>query len=154
MALAFITDKEEFKPGLIIFRRGDVRHSNFYCRIKLLKANRYKTVALDTTDFEPPASWPSIKMLKSAFCSYITIPCSLARSGKLQRIIASCILWAAHGLPRPQATLPSFIALGTARWHKIRVAYGQAAAALDAAGQTGDQELANDVRGFSTSVRA
>ena len=39
--MAFITDKEELKPGLIIFRRGDVAHSNFYCRIKLPKADRY-----------------------------------------------------------------------------------------------------------------
>jgi integrase len=50
MAMAFITDKEELKPGLIIFRRGDVAHSNFYCRIKLPKADRYKTIALGTTD--------------------------------------------------------------------------------------------------------
>ena len=48
--MAFITDKEELKPGLIIFRRGDVAHSNFYCRIKLPKADRYKTIALGTTD--------------------------------------------------------------------------------------------------------
>ncbi len=33
--MAFIADKEELKPGLIIFRRGDVAHSHFYCRIKL-----------------------------------------------------------------------------------------------------------------------
>jgi hypothetical protein len=46
MAMAFIADKEELKPGLIIFRRGDVAHSHFYCRIKLPKADRYKTIAL------------------------------------------------------------------------------------------------------------
>jgi hypothetical protein len=48
--LAFITDNEQLKPGLIIFRRGDVAHSNFYCRIKLPKADRYKTIALGTND--------------------------------------------------------------------------------------------------------
>ena len=48
--MALITDKEELKPGLIIFRRGNVTHSNFYCRIKLPKADRYKTIALGTTD--------------------------------------------------------------------------------------------------------
>src|SRR5690606_3886621 len=49
-AMAFITDKEELKSGLIIFRRGDVAHRNFYCRIKLPKDDRYKTIALRTPD--------------------------------------------------------------------------------------------------------
>ena len=85
--MAFITDKEELKPGLIIFRRGDVAHSNFYCRIKLPKADRYKTIALALPICAPPASWPSIKMLKSAFCSSMTIPCSIALFGKSRRNI-------------------------------------------------------------------
>jgi integrase len=38
------------KSGLIIFRRGDVAHRNFYCRIKLPKEDRYKTIALGTAD--------------------------------------------------------------------------------------------------------
>lgn len=50
IAMAFITDKEKLKSGLIIFRRGDVAHSNFYCRIKLPKEDRYKTIALGTAD--------------------------------------------------------------------------------------------------------
>jgi hypothetical protein len=33
--VAFITDKEELKPGLILFRRTDVAHDNWYCRVKL-----------------------------------------------------------------------------------------------------------------------
>lgn len=48
--MAFVTDKEELKPGLIIFRRADVAHRNYYCRIKLPKADRYKTVSLKTSD--------------------------------------------------------------------------------------------------------
>jgi integrase len=48
--MTFIIDKEELKPGLIIFRRGDVEHKNWYCRIKLPKADRYKTVSLKTSD--------------------------------------------------------------------------------------------------------
>lgn len=48
--MAFIIDKEELKPGLIIFRRGDVEHKNFYCRIKLPKADRYKTISLKTSN--------------------------------------------------------------------------------------------------------
>lgn len=48
--MTFITDKEQLKSGLIIFRRGDVVHRNFYCRIKLPKEDRYKTIALQTAD--------------------------------------------------------------------------------------------------------
>ena len=48
--MAFVTDKEELRPGLIIFRRGDVKHRNWYCRVKLPKADRYKTAALNTCD--------------------------------------------------------------------------------------------------------
>jgi len=50
--MSFIIDKEEIKPGLIIFRRGDVDHRNYYCRIKLPKADRYKTVSLKTAILE------------------------------------------------------------------------------------------------------
>lgn len=50
--MAFIIDKEELKPGLIIFRRGDVSHRNWYCRIKLPKADRYKTYSLKTSTIE------------------------------------------------------------------------------------------------------
>lgn len=46
--MAFVTDKEVLKPGLIIFRRADVDHRNWYCRVKLPKADRYKTVSLKT----------------------------------------------------------------------------------------------------------
>ena len=48
--MAFVTDKEELKPGLIIFRRGDVEHRMWYCRMKMPRADRYKTVSLKTTD--------------------------------------------------------------------------------------------------------
>lgn len=48
--MAFVTDKEELKPGLIIFRRADVDHRNWYCRVKLPKVDRYKTVSLKTSD--------------------------------------------------------------------------------------------------------
>lgn len=48
--MAFITDKEELKPGLIIFRRADVDHRNWYSRSKVPGADRYKTVSLKTAD--------------------------------------------------------------------------------------------------------
>ena len=33
----FIIDKEVLKPGLILFRRSDVQHRNWYCRVKVPK---------------------------------------------------------------------------------------------------------------------
>src|SRR5579863_53046 len=48
--MTFLTDKEELKPGLVIFRRADVRHRNWYCRIKVPKPDRYKTLSLKTAD--------------------------------------------------------------------------------------------------------
>jgi integrase len=50
--MAFITEKEELKPGLVLFRRGDVEHRMWYCRMKLPKADRYKTVSLKTSDID------------------------------------------------------------------------------------------------------
>ena len=50
--MAFVTDKSEIKPGLILFRRGDVEHRMWYCRMKMPKADRYKTVSLKTSDKE------------------------------------------------------------------------------------------------------
>ncbi len=50
--MAFVTDKEELKPGLIIFRRSDVQHRNWYCRVKLPKADRYKTFSLKTDEIK------------------------------------------------------------------------------------------------------
>ena len=48
--MTFLVDKEELKPGLVIFRRGDVQHRNWYCRVKLPKTDRYKTISLKTED--------------------------------------------------------------------------------------------------------
>lgn len=48
--MAYVTDKEELKPGLIIFRRANVQHGNWYCRVKVPKADRYKTISLKTND--------------------------------------------------------------------------------------------------------
>lgn len=48
--MTFIADKEELKAGLVIFRRTDVSHRNYYCRVKLPRVDRYKTVSLKTAD--------------------------------------------------------------------------------------------------------
>jgi integrase len=48
--MVFVIDKEELKPGLVIFRRGDVQHRNWYCRVKVPKSDRYKTLSLKTSD--------------------------------------------------------------------------------------------------------
>jgi integrase len=50
--MTFLTDIQELKPGLIIFRRADVKHRNWYCRIKLPKQDRYKSVSLKTADID------------------------------------------------------------------------------------------------------
>src|SRR5271163_47833 len=50
--MAFLVDTQELKPGLIIFRRADVKHRQWYCRIKVPKSDRYKTVSLKTADID------------------------------------------------------------------------------------------------------
>ncbi|WP_109354045.1 relaxase/mobilization nuclease domain-containing protein [Sphingorhabdus sp. EL138] len=54
----------------------------------------------------------------------------------------------AIAVARSQAALPAFVASGTNRWQEIRKAYGKAASALDATGETADRDLASDVRRF------
>lgn len=48
--MRFITDKEQVKKGLIIFRRGDVAHDEFYCRVRIKNEDRYKTISLRRAD--------------------------------------------------------------------------------------------------------
>lgn len=49
--MATRVDVEELKPGLIIFRRSEVkRRRNWYCRIKVPGEDRYKSVSLRTSD--------------------------------------------------------------------------------------------------------
>ena len=46
----FLTDIQELKKGLIIFRRADVQHKNWYCRVKVPGTSQYKTISLKTSD--------------------------------------------------------------------------------------------------------
>lgn len=48
--MAHLTDVQELKPGLVIFRRTDVKHRNWYCRVRIPKEDRYKTISLKTAD--------------------------------------------------------------------------------------------------------
>lgn len=48
--MSFIIEQQELKPGLILFKRGDVQHQKWYCRMKIAGEDRYKTVSLKTTD--------------------------------------------------------------------------------------------------------
>ena len=48
--MAFLSDVQELKTGLVIFRRADVKHRNWYCRIKVPNVDRYKTISLKTSD--------------------------------------------------------------------------------------------------------
>ncbi|MEJ0027709.1 MAG: site-specific integrase [Rhizomicrobium sp.] len=50
--MAFMMDKEEVKRGVVIFRRADVDHKDWYCRMRLPKQDRYKTVSLKTPYIE------------------------------------------------------------------------------------------------------
>jgi len=50
--MAFLIDTQELKPGLVIFRRADVKHKKWYCRIKLPNGDRYKSVSLKTADID------------------------------------------------------------------------------------------------------
>jgi integrase len=50
--MAFLVDTQELKPGLVIFRRADVKHPNWYCRVRLPNEDRYKTVSLKTADID------------------------------------------------------------------------------------------------------
>jgi integrase len=43
-------DAQELKSGLLIFRRADVKHRNWYCQIKVPHEDRYKTLSLKTSD--------------------------------------------------------------------------------------------------------
>ena len=48
--MSYLTDVQELKTGLIIFRRADVKHRNWYCRVRVPKEDRYKTISLKTSD--------------------------------------------------------------------------------------------------------
>ena len=48
--MQFFQDAKELKPGLILFRRPDVKHDNWYCRMKIPNVDRYKIVSLKTSD--------------------------------------------------------------------------------------------------------
>jgi integrase len=48
--MAFLEDTQELKPGLIIFRRADVEHRNWYCRVRVPGTDKYKTISLKTPD--------------------------------------------------------------------------------------------------------
>ena len=63
--MGFILDKEQVKKGLIIFRRGDVVHNEFYCRVRIKNEDRYKTISLRTSvscsaDQEKPSASSSL----------------------------------------------------------------------------------------------
>jgi len=43
-------NKQELKPGLVIFQRSDVKHKDWHCRMKVPDQDRYKLFSLNTTD--------------------------------------------------------------------------------------------------------
>jgi integrase len=80
--MAFITEKEELKPGLILFRRGDVDHRMWYCRMKMPKADRYKTFRLKHRIKKRRGNAPSIRTRTFDSASSMTFLCSTAPSAR------------------------------------------------------------------------
>ena len=72
--MGFILDKEQIKPGLIIFRRGDVGHDNFYCRVRIRNEDRYKTIALHTADRRTARDLAMDKDADVRFCLKHDVP--------------------------------------------------------------------------------
>src|SRR5258707_7699647 len=72
--MAFITDKEEINPGLVIFRRADVAHENWYCRMKLPDADRYKTVSLKTPYVEDARKLAGAQQVKLQYAIELKVP--------------------------------------------------------------------------------
>ncbi|MDP6624457.1 MAG: phage integrase SAM-like domain-containing protein, partial [Alphaproteobacteria bacterium] len=48
--MVFMKDSEHLKSGLVIFRRTDVKHDNWYCRVRVEILKKYKTISLKTRD--------------------------------------------------------------------------------------------------------
>jgi integrase len=82
--MSFLIDKEVLKPGLIIFRRGDVQHRNWYCRIKIPDErnqpdskryiDRYKTVSLKTTDVTTARTMAYDQEVEVRYCLKHDVP--------------------------------------------------------------------------------
>lgn len=83
--MAFIIDKHELKSGLIIFRRADVQHRNWYCRIKIPDEDRYKTVSLETADIDAAKDRALTRTRMSGFGSNTMYQYSTALSARLPR---------------------------------------------------------------------
>jgi integrase len=50
--MAYLLDVEAVKTGVIIYRRADVKHRGWYCRVKVPGSDRYKVVSLKTNSME------------------------------------------------------------------------------------------------------
>ncbi len=46
--MSFMLNVERLKDGLVIFRRADVGHAKWYCRVRVPNSPKYKTVRLNT----------------------------------------------------------------------------------------------------------
>jgi hypothetical protein len=74
--MAFVTDKEELKPGLILFRRGDVERPMWYCRMKMPKAT-------GRTDIEPSGTVFGRSRWRRLVCQVLGVD----RSVRLGRVL-------------------------------------------------------------------
>ncbi|MGQ0676425.1 MAG: hypothetical protein ACT4N4_10135, partial [Rhodospirillales bacterium] len=46
--MSFMLNVERLKDGLVIFRRADVGHAKWYCRVRVPNSPKYKTIRLNT----------------------------------------------------------------------------------------------------------
>jgi integrase len=48
--MTFMLDRLVLKAGLVIYHRADVKHRNWYCRVRIRDQDRYKPISLKTSD--------------------------------------------------------------------------------------------------------
>ena len=78
-------DKSELKPGLVLFRRGDVDHRMWYCRMKYLKPTAKDGVAEDDDiEVAREASCGASK-IGSHFCVHLAVCPPLCDAPKVHR---------------------------------------------------------------------
>ncbi len=72
--MTFMIDTDKIESGLIIFRRTDVAHKNWYCRMKLPNADRYKTVSLKTAYIEDARRMAMQQKVKLQYAIELKVP--------------------------------------------------------------------------------
>ncbi|MGD0143557.1 MAG: site-specific integrase [Rhizomicrobium sp.] len=72
--MAYLLDVEELAPGLIIYHRADVKHRQWYCRVKVPDIDRYKVVSLKTEEREAARKLAFKQYARVEFCLENDVP--------------------------------------------------------------------------------